>query len=352
MNITWTLDPATQLMKHAVAWDDLNARTANIPFLDTLFLSPLLDVFGSGKEWLARGTLDGKLVAAALLRQGTWGRWTLFQPSQMPLGPLLVERGLLLQEVADSLLQSLPGLRLGLGLTQIDPLLMPRQADSARYATLDYISTAWVEIEGEFDAYWAARGKNLRQNMRKQRSKLASDGVTPVLEMIRDANQVDGAIRDYGILESASWKSEEGTAVSLNNEQGRFYAQMMAAFCNAGRGVIYRYRFGDQVVAMDLCIESGQLMVILKTAYDGSNRGLSPAFLMREEQFQGLFSAQRTRRVEFYGKLMEWHTRWTESSRTLYHANAYRFSAIPKLLALRRRTGEASDAPVAPEAAS
>ena len=173
--------------------------------------------------------------------------------------------------------------------------------------------------------------------MRKQRNKLNSDGVKVSLDVLRDKDDVLDAIGQYGILETSSWKSEEGTAVSLENEQGHFYKALLESFCRVGRGVIYRYRFGDQVAAMDLCIKSDERLVILKTAYDSSNKGLSPAFLMREEQFQSLFAERAIRRVEFFGKLLEWHMRWTEHSRTLYHANIYRHSLIPKLLALRSR---------------
>lgn len=334
MNIQWSICDAVDFGEHASAWDDLNRRGRSIPFLDSLFVRPLLEVFGTGGEKLALGSRDGRLVAAAILSRAGWGRWASFQPSQMPLGPLLAAPELALDEVAESLAGSLPGLTLGLGLTQLDPLLNARPAGTEKFATLDYIQTAWVDIDQDFETYWAARGKNLKQNMRKQRNKLAADGVALSLEVLETPASVDEALRQYGELETASWKAAEGTAVALANAQGRFYAEMLHAFCAAGRGRIYRYRFDDKVVAMDLCIESDGLLVILKTAYDGSNKSLSPAFLMREEQFQRLFAEGRVRRIEFYGKLMEWHTRWTDNSRTLFHANAYPHAWVPRLLAL------------------
>lgn len=337
MNIQWSFCDATDFGQHAAAWDELNRRGRNIPFLDSLFVLPLLATFGQGREKLALGTQDGRLAAAVILSRVGWGRWESFQPSQMPLGPVLLGPGLEVDQMAKSLAAHLPGLTLGLGLTQLDPLLNARPANSERFATLDYIQTAWVDIDPDFDSYWAARGKNLKQNMRKQRNKLAADGVTLTLERLDAPAAVDEALRQYGELETGSWKAAEGTAVALANAQGRFYAEMLRGFCAAGRGRIYRYRFDDKVVAMDLCIESDGLLVILKTAYDGSNKSLSPAFLMREEQFQQLFAEGRIKRIEFYGKLMEWHTRWTEASRTLFHANAYGHAWVPRLLALRAR---------------
>jgi CelD/BcsL family acetyltransferase involved in cellulose biosynthesis len=338
MNINWSLQSANGFAQAAAVWDELNSRCNNLPFLDSRFIGPLLEVFGSGGEKLVIGTENGRPVAAAIVTRAGMGRWALFQPSQMPLGPLLILPQLSSETVAAGLLKALPGASLALGLTQLDPAANPRPENSEKFSTLDYIQTAWVDIAGEFDDYWAARGKNLRQNMKKQRNKLAAEGVEISFDVIRDAASVSEAIQQYGILETASWKSGEGTAVSLDNDQGRFYKAMLERFCEAGRGVIYRYRFGDQVAAMDLCIESGDVLVILKTAYDGSNKSLSPAFLMREEQFQRLFAEKKISRVEFFGKLMEWHTRWTENSRTLYHANVFRHALLPKLLALRSRS--------------
>jgi CelD/BcsL family acetyltransferase involved in cellulose biosynthesis len=337
MKIEWALESAVHFEKAAGVWDALNKQCGNLPFLDSLFIKPLLEFFGRGDEFLLVGDQNGMPVAAAILTRNAWGRWALFQPSQMPLGPLLLLPKLPLDEVVESLFTSLPGLNFALGLTQLDPFINRRPDPRGSFSTLDYIQTAWVEISGEFEDYWAARGKNLRQNMRKQRNKLNADGVKVSLDVLRDKDDVLDAIRQYGILETSSWKSEEGTAVSLENEQGHFYKALLESFCRVGRGVIYRYRFGDQVAAMDLCIKSDERLVILKTAYDSSNKGLSPAFLMREEQFQSLFAERAIRRVEFFGKLLEWHMRWTEHSRTLYHANIYRHSLIPKLLALRSR---------------
>ncbi len=338
MNINWSLQSANGFAQAAVMWDELNSRCANLPFFDSRFIGPLLEVFGSGKERLVIGMENSLPVAAAIVTQVGVGRWVLFQPSQMPLGPLLLLPQLSIETVAAGLLKNLPGASLALGLTQLDPEAISRPGNSEKFSTLDYIQTAWVDIVGEFDDYWAARGKNLRQNMKKQRNKLAAEGVELSFDILRDAASVGKSISQYGILETASWKSGEGTAVSLDNDQGRFYKAMLERFCEVGRGVICRYRFGDQVAAMDLCIESGDVLVILKTAYDGSNKSLSPAFMMREEQFQRLFAEKKISSVEFFGKLMEWHTRWTDNSRTLYHANVYRHAWLPKLLTLKSRT--------------
>jgi hypothetical protein len=349
-DIVWTLEPlASALPARSAEWDALNTRAGALPFLDSLFLLPLAREFAGGDEFIALGRAAGQLQAAAIVAPAGLGRWSTWQPSQLPLGPWLVPHGVDGTAAADSLLRQLPGFALGLGLTQLDPQFTPRgETDSPRCQALDYLPTAWVDVAGSFDAYWEARGKNLRSNMRKQRNKLAADGVSVAFSEIVDADAVPQALAEYGALESASWKAGGGTAIHPDNAQGRFYAQMLDAFCRAGRARLWRLAFDGRPVALDLCIESGSTLVILKTTFDASQRAVSPAFLLKQEAFAQVFAQQRIRRIEFYGRLMEWHTRWSENSRMLHHANVYRWGWLPGLRAmLPGRSAERTASPAA-----
>lgn len=202
---------------------------------------------------------------------------------------------------------------------------------------MDYIQTGWIEVNASFDTFWESRGKNLRTNLRKQRTKLAGEGVTVSFDCITRADDVVMAMTEFARLESAGWKADQGTAVSSDSAQGRFYAEMMAAFCAAGKGEIWQLRFGDKVVAVDLCIEADSVLVILKTAYDPEYRTVSPSSLLKQDALKKVFDDGRIKRVEFYGRLMEWHTRWTDNARTLFHVNAFRWDWVRKLNETRRR---------------
>lgn len=342
--MSWQLIPASRFGEYAERWNELNRRTTDTPFFDSAFIQPLLREFGTGRELLALHSAGGRLTAASLLMRVGRGMWQTFQPSQLPLGPWLCSADADLLQLTRALVRRLPGLALGVGITQLDPRLLPRPADGATLSTLDYVSTSHVEVAADFNAYWESRGKNLRQNTRKQRNKLATEGIEPSLECVERPVDVLAAIADYGALESAGWKSGTGTAIHPQNEQGRFYIAALEAFCAQGRGRIYRYRFGEKVVAMDLCVDSGPVVVILKTTYDESYRAVSPSTLMRQEQFRAWWDEGRYRRVEFYGKTLEWHTRWTESHRMLYHVNSYRWPWVRKL-ARRAARGESAQPP-------
>jgi len=335
---SWTLTPATSLDAHAARWRQLHAASATSALLELDFVLPLLAEFGDGSELLACCEYDGALVAMAILARGPRATWQTFQPAQAPIGIWLQQPGFELATLLAELRRSLPGAALVLGLTQCDPCMAPRPADAAALRTIDYIDTARITVTGSFDAYWNGRGKNLRSNLKKQRAKLLRDGVATRLQVSRDARDMAGAVADYGRLESAGWKAEGGTAIEPGNSQGRYYRAMLEAFCRRDAGCVYRYWFGEQLVAMDFCIEGAGCIVVLKTTYDETvPNSLSPALLMREEACRQLFDEGRFERIEFFGKVMAWHLRWTDEVRTLYHVNSYRWPALLRLHSLAAR---------------
>lgn len=341
--IRWELTPIADFDRHVADWNRLAQAVPSSPFLASAFLRPLLAHFGTGNEMLACAQAGDVAVGYAILVPAGLGRWNTFQPSQLPVGPIVLAEGVPLQRAVARLGAALPATWLALGLTQLDAKVHAMPTPDEATVLSPYIQTAWVEVEGTFESYWESRGKNLRQNMRKQRRKLAEESITTRMDVLKDPAAVAAAIAEYGILESAGWKAGGGTAIHPDNAQGKFYREMLENFCAAGRGRIYRYSFNDQPVAFDLCIENADTLVVLKTAYDERiDKAFSPSTLMREEAFQDIWADGRIRRVEFFGKIMDWHKRWTDNGRDLYHLTRFRWSWI-KALKNRAREHAASD---------
>ena len=348
-NVRWEYCSANNFDRFAAAWDELNNATSGSPALSAEFIAALLRELGTGREWLAVGYHGNTVQAVTVLRRKSIGFWETFQPPQAPLGAWIHRPPHTLASLVPGLLRALPGFAAALGITQQDPDLLRRPATSETVETLDYIESARVTIARTFDDYWARRGKNLRNNTKRQLHRLAKDGVALSLDCISDAADVAQAMEEYGRLESAGWKAAAGTAIHPANAQGRFYRAVLEAFCRRGAGRIYRYRYGDSIVAMDLCIESRDTLIILKTTYDESIRDSSPASLMRHAYFQHIFDEARIRRIEFYGKVMDWHTKWSDEIRVLYHANFYRYAAVLKARRrLRRQPAPAAASAVPP----
>jgi Acetyltransferase (GNAT) domain len=336
--MSWTLYSVRDFPRFRDAWDVLNGRTANSVLLDGRFIEPLINHFGTGKELLAVHSGEAGIDCAAILCKIGGGRWTTFQPSQAPLGCWLQHSGTSTASLCASLRKKLPGMVLLLGLTQQDPDILPRPNGNDGLVTLDYIDTARITIECSFEEYWAGRGKNLRQGLRRQRNRLAREDVSTKLVKITDVSAIEEAVTAYGRLESASWKSGKNTAISIDNDQGQFYCEMLQNFAREGQAVIYQYWYNDLLAVTDLCLQGMGTLIVLKTTYDESIQTTSPANLMRQEAFEGIFDAKVVQRIEFYGRVMDWHTKWSNEIRTIFHVNSYINPAMHTLKSVLARS--------------
>lgn len=317
----WKFYPLTEFNLHQASWDKLNTESAQTPLLSTDFIIPLLEHFSDNKDRLAIYGNMSDPMAMAIVSKRKFGVWETLQPSQSPLGLWLQRKDAPTPLLMAQLLKSLPFPTLLFGITQQDPDLLTRRQGEGQLSTLDYIETARVTVANSFEDYWAQRGKNLRQNLKRQRNRLEREDTQITLKIIISAEEIPQAVIDYGQLESAGWKNDSGTAIHIDNRQGKFYRDMLINFCHHDNALIFQYYYGDQLVATDLCIKNAQSLIVLKTTYDEKITTSSPAMLMRQDAFEYIFSNNLVKKIEFYGKVMDWHTKWSEEIRTLYHIN-------------------------------
>lgn len=326
--MSWRFVPASAMADVAGDWNGFVDSTGSPGFLRTEFIAPALNFFGKGRETVALGMSGGQLVAAAVLVPSGRAQWVTFQPAQLPLGAWVMRREMTWPDVLPSLISALSPLCLQLSVTQQDPSELQRPDESATLVSSDYVATGRVDIAGSFEAYWDARGKNLRQNLRKGRRKLEEQFGPVTFEFLEQPRAVESAFNEFADLESAGWKGGEGTAIARDNAQGRFYREVLGHFGKIGRSVAFRLAAGGKTLAVDFGLRDGDVITLLKTTYDEKMKSFSPAQLLHEDLFKAIFDRGDVARVEFFGKVMEWHTRWTDNERVLYHLTAYRWPII------------------------
>jgi hypothetical protein len=333
---TWANLDAGELPRHADAWDCLVAGRGYPAFLRARVVAAAVAAFGceGGRLLLARSS--GKPVAATILQPLGPGRWQTFQPSQLPLGAWLMTRDCQWQKVLPSLLGTLPGLPLSVSVTQQDPALVERPPDGSCVESIDYVPTAWIDVAGTYEEFWQNRGKNLRQNLRKQRRKLEDGGARLKFDFLDQPADLVAALADFAELESRGWKAAGGTAISPDSAQGAFYRDILTALSADGSSFAMRLSLDDRPIAVDFGLRDGTTAVILKTTYDETLQGVSPGQLLHEDAFRHLFQLAGLRRIEFYGKVMDWHRRWTEQARTLFHLDHFRWPLLRRLRQLAK----------------
>lgn len=323
---------------HRSTWDALNQAVSHHILLDSGFVSPLLKHFGDSSVILGVN-MDNSVPGMTLLTRRGPGLWETFQPSQAPIGLLLFDKPDPNGEMLLQLMRKLPGFALELSVLQqdLEYSSVPLKKSCPGLERLDYIETARITLKGTFEEYWRERGTKLRNNISRRRRRMIEGGYKSRLVALRAPHEVKEAIREYGRLESSGWKGKSGTAVSEENCQGRFYRDVFEHFCERREAAIYQLRLDDKVVASDLCLMRNGMMIVLKTAYDESLEEYAPALLMREEIMREIFEQGSVRVVEFYGRAMDWHTRFSSEIRSLYHINCLRFNSLSTLRKIVRR---------------
>ena len=343
--MSWRIEPIGALASHEGAWRAINRAASDTPLLDFRFVSEAVRHFASGEEKIARLERGGRPVAIALLARTSALSWQTLQPANAPIGFIVAEPDTAIETLLRSLAPAL-GPQCGIvSLTQQDPAIHPRPAHSAHLATLDYILTPSIDVKGSFADFMATRSKNFRHNISRQRNRLKRENIAARLEILTAPSEMARAVADYSGLECASWKGKIESAVRMDEPQGRFYVALMESFATIGEAAICRYYFDEKLAASDLCLVRNGTLIILKTAYDETRQGYSPAHLMRIDAFAEFFDRLGVKRVEFYGPLTEWHARLTEDARRMYHVNYYRWRGLKLVHALRRSRGAGAAGP-------
>ena len=324
--MNWTLYPISDFTLYLSQWDTLNKNNSNTPLLNSAFVQPLIEHFANQqKDKLAICGDPANPIAMTIITKRKFSVWETLQPSQAPIGLWLHQQTTPIEDLLATLIKALPFPSLLFGITQQDPDNLVRPKNTKKISTLDYIQTARVTLESTFDDYWSQRGKNLRQNLRRQRNRLEREEINTSLKVITAPDEIEPALIAYGKMESAGWKSEGGTAIHIDNEQGKFYRDMLINFYKHNDGLIFQYFYNEKLVATDLCIKDNNCLIILKTTYDESITTSSPAMLMRQDAFKYIYDQQFTKKIEFYGKVMDWHTKWSDETRVMFHINYFKY---------------------------
>jgi len=265
--MTWEIYPLSGgLGNWRKLWDSMNYRLyQGHPFSDSRFVDTMLRHFGQGNEQLCihhtRKEVDGLLI----LKPRRYGIWTQFVPSQIPAVPVLVER----IDILGGIFSALAPFAWCLELLNVDPEYSPsgllEQYTPSR--VIAHVLTMNVRLEYSFDNYWEARSKNLVKNMRRYRRRVENELGIPILQVITVPDLMRAAVERYGELESAGWKNQLGTAISIENRQGQFYKEIMTAFADTDQALVAEYWLNGELAASRIIVSGGGMQVILKTTY-------------------------------------------------------------------------------------
>lgn len=304
-------------------WDKLNLDLyQSNPYFDSRFVKYLLKYFGSGNEIIcthcSKDNIDGMLI----VHPSGIARWSLFMSSQSQICPLLISNVIELP----GLISELPGIAIALDCPCQDPIHSPITVSSPVIPQVkkEHVRTIAVNIDSSFDKYWSARSGNLRKSIARRIRRLQDANYQIRLKHLDDKDVMQAAILRFGEIESKGWKGKIGTAIHGNNIQGAFYADVMSGFADSQQASVYELYFNDILVAMQLCILSKNMLVLLKTTYDEIYSNFSPGRLLLYLLLQREFSLKRVRLIEFYTNADNDQLTWATQQRIINHFTIFR----------------------------
>lgn len=320
----WTVNPLEGgLGIYKEAWDKLNAELyASNPYFDSNFTEPMLTYFATGKERLCvyrKGTeIDGLVIVSP----DHQAKWSLFMADQVQITPLLLRY----PESLQNLLFSLPGFSLGLDIPCQDPTHspLPGELHGLLSNPNPHAHTISVSLDGNFKEYLASRSKGFRYNIKKHFKKVKEAGIAIRIEQVTESKEMKAAISRFGNIEMKSWKEAIGTAMHSDNVQGRFYTDVMRNFAEMGKASAFELYFDDILVAMELCIASTSMLILLKTTHDESKSSFAPGRLLLYLLLEDQFSTKRVEIIEFYTNADINELAWATHDRWINHHLLFR----------------------------
>lgn len=299
-------------------WNRLNQQTQRQAILDADFISCLIQHFFNGSEQLVVVEQADQIYFIGFFQRCGFGRWQTVMPSQAPLGLWLAAQHQVDEALLQCIAKALPGLVLQIDLLQADSRQL--QAAPAIYQQL-YIETGNRPVPASYEDFAKTIGKNLRQNCNKAYNRAERDNDILEAKLVCSATDVAEGVLRYAEIESQSWKAKEGTALSPDNAQGKFYHDMMTTLAQREAACVWYFMVSGQVAAVDLCVIKDGNLIILKTTFNEQYSRYSPALLLKLDMLKHYADKPElgVRNIEFYGKAMDWHKRLNSDLRSVVH---------------------------------
>jgi len=179
------------------------------------------------------------------------------------------------------------------------------------------LDSSWGEPESHLNA-------GRRSDLRRSQRIAAGMGMVSSEVLSPTPATLAPLLEEAFAVEAASWKGETRTALSLDPVRGAFYRHYAAAACAEGLLRLSFLRIGGQAAAMQMAIEFGDRIWLLKIGYDKRFAHCSPGILLLRETLR--YSAARgLSSVEFLGTAEPWIRAWAWMERSCVAIRGYPF---------------------------
>jgi CelD/BcsL family acetyltransferase involved in cellulose biosynthesis len=308
------LQTITDLERVSSGWDRLTSSLPG-PGQQSIWMRAAAATFANSTfHAVALGDRDLRAVAPLVRHRGQYELATVTELGE-PMDFLWRDEESL-AELCDVFARARAPLVLGRTLASSPTLVALRRAygHSALQVThvrpaLPYIrlDDSWLEPESHFDT-------RRRSDIRRARRHADAAGEVTFEFLSPAPTRVKALLDEALAVEAQSWKSREGTALVQDSLRLPFYRLHAATAAESGSLRVSFLRIDGRPAAMQLGIESGSSLWLLKIGYDEEFHRTSPGELLMLEAIRHA-AKLRLRTVELLGAAGPWSRRWTRDER-------------------------------------
>jgi CelD/BcsL family acetyltransferase involved in cellulose biosynthesis len=295
-------------------WTRLAMYAATTPTQDSNWSEICADTLDAGLPLsvVVVGSVERPRAIAPLVQRGAQlellGSELLYEPTE-----LLAEDDDALRELADGiaslrtplLLHRLPAASPSIGVLKraFRPFGFVVARDSSAHAVI-WLNEEWTQPEGRLS-------KRRASDLRRARRRAEADGEVEVELFAPAVDDVDALLDDAFAIESRSWKGREGTALAVDTVRGDFYRRYCRSAAEREQLRISFLRVGGRRIAMQLAVEWGSRLWLLKIGHDEDAKRCSPGMLLLLEVVRAAAS-DGLDAVQLFGGVEPWTSMWTE----------------------------------------
>lgn len=302
------------------------------PMLSECFLGHIVSQFGSTKVRVLVGRQQGDVVMLLLVVRKAFGVFETFCPSQLTVTPLIAGNLILDKKFLRQCGAALGSPVMMLTVFNFDYLAFPKVELHEKITELrPYADTMHIDLSGDFESYWSARSKKLRDNLKRYVSRMEKDGFDVSFVVNASSKDVGAALSRYALIEQGGWKGKQGTAIDLNDDQGQFYDKALRCLAAHDGAQVLELQVDGAVVSSRIVIFKNGKAVFLKTTYNEDFKKYSPGRILLMMTIEHLFGMRSLERVEFYTKVNADQGQWASGTRPVQHLEVYRFGLLRSL---------------------
>lgn len=183
----------------------------------------------------------------------------------------------------------------------------------------------FLELPASYDQYLAARSSKFRNYLRRTERKVGAETDVRILELTT-VDEVESGYEMLLEIERASWKHQQGTAISSAPQATGFFRDLCSGAAARGRLHLQVLSIRGRPVAYNLGYVHDSIYSYLKTSFAEDLKPLGVATFLRARLIRSLIE-RGLQVMDFPAQPHEWERQWTETVRWHKKLTIYRGTA-------------------------